>query len=229
MCHAEDSPDWWSLLRLRQNNQFQYRSGGKGLALLWDNQGSQDLLIYENWKNNAWITTLTKPNSWDFHITLEIKFESASCTSKDLNHLPYLLLPFPLRKNLDKKINSFHIPKEFRKNFERNPKKFPKKFPKKSQKIKMNSTKNPKQIEENSQKFPNKSSKNPKIFQKKSSFTEKFKNFQKNQELKKIPTILKICNSLHPTWRPKTLSGLFHLHKWKFFHPTCCYLSLPAY
>ena len=63
-----------------------------------------------------------------------------------------------------------------------------KKLPKKSHEIK-------KKFKKISKKNPQK---NPKIF-------------QKIQEYHKILKILKVSNSLHRTWRLKTLSGLFSI------------------
>jgi len=62
-------------------------------------------------------------------------------------------------QNLEKQINSFHIPKEFPKKSPKIPKEFPKIFPKNSQKI-------PKKFSIKSQKIPKKSQKFPKFFSK---------------------------------------------------------------
>jgi hypothetical protein len=91
-------------------------------------------------------------------------------------------------QNLDKQINSFYI--EIKQRIppikilpKKSFRKIPKKFQKKFQKI------------------PKKSKQFPKNFQTISQKTSQ-----------KIPKILKISNSLHRTWRPKTLSGLFFFH-----------------
>jgi hypothetical protein len=105
-------------------------------------------------------------------------------------------------QNLDKQVNS-NVNKEFL------PKKSPNNPPKKS------SQKNPPKmfLQKNSaKKIPpkNPSEKVLKKFQKnskKKKFQKKSKNFKTISQ--KIPKILKISNSLHCTWRPKTHSGLF--------------------
>ena len=96
------------------------------------------------------------------------------------------------------------ISKEFLKNYShRIPKEFPKnslriilrEFPKNFQRITKKIHKKSKKSKLIPQKIPKKSPKNPKIFPKNSK-------------------ILKISNSLHRTWRLKTLSGLFTHQGW---------------
>ena len=105
-------------------------------------------------------------------------------TSKDLNSCPLpSFLPSPLRNNLDTSINPFQIQiTQLTLSKNSSQKNLPKKSSQESSK---------KTLQKILKKNKKKSRKNP-------------KNFQKISQ-----KVMKISNSLHHTWRPKTLSGLF--------------------
>ena len=125
-------------------------------------------------------------------------------TSKDWNSPSFFVTPKSWQKPKSWQSSQFQCkqripPKKFL------PKKFSKKIPPKKLRQK-NSFK--KILPKNSLKISKKKSKK---FQK---FSKNFKKNPKNSQI--IPKILKISNSPHRTWRPKTLSGLF-LKEIKFF------------